>query len=79
MLRVGTFVFLFSVTLVQISSKANASTTIDVAFSPEKGATELVIKTIEQAHKSVRVAAYSFTSKAYRACFVKSAKSRYRY
>jgi len=36
---------------------------IQVAFSPDRGATELVVRTIESAKKTVRVAAYSFTSK----------------
>lgn len=36
---------------------------IQVAFPPDHGATELVVRTIESAHKTVRVAAYSFTSK----------------
>jgi phosphatidylserine/phosphatidylglycerophosphate/cardiolipin synthase-like enzyme len=36
---------------------------IEVAFSPDRGATELVVRTIETARKTVRVAAYSFTSK----------------
>jgi phosphatidylserine/phosphatidylglycerophosphate/cardiolipin synthase-like enzyme len=36
---------------------------IQVAFSPERGATELVVRTIESAYKTVRLAAYSFTSK----------------
>jgi phosphatidylserine/phosphatidylglycerophosphate/cardiolipin synthase-like enzyme len=34
-----------------------------VAFSPDRGATALVIKTIGEAKHSIRVAAYSFTSK----------------
>lgn len=34
-----------------------------VAFSPSGGATELVVKTIREARTSIRVAAYSFTSK----------------
>lgn len=33
------------------------------AFSPQQGATELVVKTITEANKSIRLAAYSFTSK----------------
>ena len=37
--------------------------TIEVAFSPHMGATELVVKAISEAKKSIRVAAYSFTSK----------------
>lgn len=36
---------------------------IEVAFSPKMGATDLVIKTINSAKTSIRVAAYSFTSK----------------
>src|ERR1700722_12866484 len=36
---------------------------VEVAFSPDRGATELVVKTIVEARQSVRVAAYSFTSK----------------
>jgi phosphatidylserine/phosphatidylglycerophosphate/cardiolipin synthase-like enzyme len=40
-----------------------ASRAIEFAFSPNGGATELVVKTIESAKISVRVAAYSFTSK----------------
>ena len=32
------------------------------AFSPGQGATALVVKTIQQAETSVRLAAYSFTS-----------------
>jgi phosphatidylserine/phosphatidylglycerophosphate/cardiolipin synthase-like enzyme len=36
---------------------------IEVAFSPDRGATDLVVRTIESAKKTVRVAAYSFTSK----------------
>lgn len=35
----------------------------EIAFSPHGGATELVVKTIESAKASIRVAAYSFTSK----------------
>ena len=34
----------------------------EIAFSPHGGATELVIKTIDSAKTSVRLAAYSFTS-----------------
>lgn len=36
---------------------------IQVAFSPDRGATGLVVHTIESARHTVRVAAYSFTSK----------------
>lgn len=37
--------------------------TIEVGFSPEGGAESLVLKTIRSAQKSIRVLAYSFTSK----------------
>ena len=36
---------------------------MEVAFSPNGGATELVVKTINNAKQSIKVAAYSFTSK----------------
>ena len=36
---------------------------IEVAFSPDQGAEDLVVKFINSAQKSLRVAAYSFTSK----------------
>lgn len=42
---------------------APANGTIEVAFSPDAGATELVVKAISSAKKSILVAAYSFTSK----------------
>lgn len=37
--------------------------TVEVAFSPQHGATDLVIKAIGEARKTIRVAAYSFTSR----------------
>lgn len=40
-----------------------AKPALESAFSPKQGATELVIKTIQAAKKSIHVAAYSFTSK----------------
>ena len=36
---------------------------IEVAFSPDMGATDLVVKAVGEAHRTIRVAAYSFTSK----------------
>lgn len=54
---------------VYTSVAANASTAInpgasfDVGFSPNQGSLELVLKEINSAHKSIHVAAYSFTSK----------------
>jgi phosphatidylserine/phosphatidylglycerophosphate/cardiolipin synthase-like enzyme len=35
---------------------------VETAFAPDRGATELVVRTIESAHATVKVAAYSFTS-----------------
>lgn len=37
--------------------------TYEVAFSPRQGATELIIKAISEAKHSIKLAAYSFTSK----------------
>ena len=42
---------------------AYAQPVTEEAFSPNQGATALVIRTIEESHASIRVAAYSFTSK----------------
>lgn len=42
---------------------AISSESISTAFSPDAGAEDLVIKAIDSAHKSIRLAAYSFTSK----------------
>jgi phosphatidylserine/phosphatidylglycerophosphate/cardiolipin synthase-like enzyme len=39
------------------------ASTSEVAFSPNAGATELVVQTINSAQTSIRVAAYGFTSK----------------
>lgn len=41
----------------------SADGTIEVAFSPKAGSTELVVKAISSARQSILVAAYSFTSK----------------
>jgi phosphatidylserine/phosphatidylglycerophosphate/cardiolipin synthase-like enzyme len=40
-----------------------APSSTEVAFSPGGGATDLIIKAISSAKKSIRVAAYSFTSR----------------
>ncbi|QCP55154.1 phospholipase D family protein [Trinickia violacea] len=41
---------------------ASAAPQVEVGFSPEGSAEQLVLRAIASAHKSVRVAAYSFTS-----------------
>ncbi|MBI3440910.1 MAG: phospholipase D family protein [Proteobacteria bacterium] len=48
---------------VGAAAYAETATMFEDAFSPRQGATELVVKTINEAKKSVHVAAYSFTSK----------------
>jgi phosphatidylserine/phosphatidylglycerophosphate/cardiolipin synthase-like enzyme len=48
---------------VHKDTAALGTATIEVAFSPNMGATDLVVKAIGEAHHSIRVAAYSFTSK----------------
>jgi phosphatidylserine/phosphatidylglycerophosphate/cardiolipin synthase-like enzyme len=47
-------------TLLAVSPAAAA--TIENAFSPRQGATDLIVRTIDSAQNSVRVAAYFFTS-----------------
>lgn len=41
---------------------SSATPSIETAFSPDQGATTLVIKTIDHARHEIRLAAYSFTS-----------------
>lgn len=48
--------------------------TIEVAFSPDMGATDLVVKAIGEAQKKIRVAAYSFTSKPIAEALLKAHK-----
>jgi len=45
------------------SQQVPATGNLEIAFSPKSGATDLVVKVINSAKKSVRLAAYSFTSK----------------
>lgn len=40
----------------------NDANQVEVAFSPEGGGEALVVKSIDSAHKTIRIAAYSFTS-----------------
>lgn len=49
--------------------------TIETAFSPDMGATDLVVKVIGEAKKSIRVAAYSFTSKPIAQALMEAHKS----
>ena len=58
-----TLFFLAGVCLALACPGAEAADDLEVAFSPKQGATELVIKAIAEARKSIRVAAYSFTSR----------------
>lgn len=44
-------------------TKIQATGTIEVAFSPNNGVTNTVIKAINEAQKNILVSAYSFTSK----------------
>lgn len=48
---------------VLLSTQALAwDVVIEDAFSPHQGATQLIVRTIDDARKTIRVAAYSFTS-----------------
>jgi len=55
MLRLVCFFFL----LLPVGAQA---ATIENAFSPEQGATDLIVRTIGEAHRSICIAAYYFTS-----------------
>lgn len=48
--------------LLLVPSLPAGASDIQVAFSPNGGATNLVVHTIESAHNSIRMAAYTFTS-----------------
>ena len=56
------FVFL-SLLVPALAVAMDTTATFEDAFSPHQGATELVVKAIVEAKKSVHVAAYSFTSR----------------
>ncbi len=49
--------------IISASTAYGADPNYEVAFSPNGGSTELIVKTISGAKSSIRVAAYSFTSK----------------
>jgi len=58
-------IILTSVALLAASSvtaQTQATCAIQAGFSPEGSAAELVLKNIESAHHSIRLAAYTFTS-----------------
>ena len=42
---------------------AEAPSYTEIAFSPKEGATDLIIKVLKSSEKSVKIAAYSFTSR----------------
>ena len=44
------------------SAIAETGTAIEVGFSPDGSAEKLVLRSIHSAHKSIRLAAYSFTA-----------------
>lgn len=52
-----------TVALMSLAAPASAAPIIEHAFSPDRGATRLVVKTIDSARTEIRLAAYSFTSK----------------
>jgi phosphatidylserine/phosphatidylglycerophosphate/cardiolipin synthase-like enzyme len=52
-------ILLFLLLLMPLSARA---ATVETAFSPQQGATDLIVRTIGEAKQSVYVAAYFFTS-----------------
>ncbi|WP_052382441.1 phospholipase D-like domain-containing protein [Paraburkholderia kururiensis] len=54
---------------ILIAAQAHAES-VDVAFSPDGGAEQLVLQTIGEARSSIRVMAYSFTSRTVVAALV---------
>lgn len=68
-MRIIFFIFLI------FSFPVFAAQDIEDAFSPNQGATALVIKTIRKAEESIRVAAYSFTSQPIADALVEASKN----
>lgn len=62
-LRVFLIILLALLTTSVANVSAEPNTSIDVAFSPNAGATEAIVSLITEAKHSIRLAAYSFTSK----------------
>lgn len=56
------------------SAKPPAGQRVEVAFSPDHGAERLVLKSIESAKDSIRLAAYSFTAKPVVAALIAAKK-----
>lgn len=56
------------------STVVPATGTVEVAFSPNQGAEELVLRVIDSAHTDLRLMAYSFTSAKVTAALVKAIK-----
>jgi phosphatidylserine/phosphatidylglycerophosphate/cardiolipin synthase-like enzyme len=66
-------VCLLSVALA-LPAQAQPSPSFSVAFSPHRGATQAIVKLISEARQSIRLAAYSFTSKDISAALVQAHK-----
>ena len=61
------------VVLLLLSSPAHAGAEIEDAFSPHQGATQLILGVIAEAHQSIHVAAYTFTSRPIADALIKAA------
>jgi phosphatidylserine/phosphatidylglycerophosphate/cardiolipin synthase-like enzyme len=60
---------------IDASQTLPPSASVEIAFSPDGGATDLVIKAIRSAKQNIRVAAYSFTSHPIAAALIDAHKS----
>ena len=71
------FLLLLSVILLTVPQLAVAADRPEVesAFSPKQGATDLVVKAVGEAHKTIRVAAYLMTSRAIANALIRAAKN----
>ena len=56
-------VLCFAIGTSYAATPINSGASFDIGFSPDQGSLPLVLKGINSAHKSIHVAAYSFTSK----------------
>ena len=62
-IRGKTLAFLLAILMAAHPAAAKDDPSIEVAFSPHRGGTEAIVKLITEAKQTIRVAAYSFTSK----------------
>ena len=65
---------LFAICIFLVGTQQVFASDIEVGFSPDRGALELVLRTIDAAHTSLHMAAYTFTSRPVADALIKAQK-----